>query len=905
VNTCAGARSFETLVEMAGAPDRACAAVDREECLASTRAYAAAQRAAIRARHIDGESGGNVVALLADAADALLRGIFRIALSFSAVPSALLSRVSLIALGGYGREELSPCSDLDVCLLYDGALDANIEALNGFLVPFLWDIGLQIGYAVRSVEEAVELARADLKAFTSFLESRLIAGNTTTFARLGLSIRELQSRELFDRFIRTKVRDRKEDLPPEYSDLYTPEPDIKENAGGLRDFHTALWLLRISHGVKSLDEVVGRGLITPEEHLDLLEALDFIWRVRNELHFHAGRADNQLSFPNQEHVARAFAYGSNDARSIQRLMQDYYAAARNLRAFLRIAIQLCNHEVSGPLLDATQAEPAQLQVVNGEIFAGTDDPNWFAENPARLMEVFWVSARRTARLSRPTEQLVRRNLHLVTDTFRSSDLARRFFLAICNRPLQAGHALRQMANSGLLERFIPEFGDIQGIIRYQDFHHYPVDEHTLRAIEALAQLPDLDSPAGTCLWEALENLSNPYILVMAILCHDLGKAAGHVHVEESVQRARAICERMGMRDDDVERIAFLVEHHLLMSDISQFRDTDDDDIVRDFVDTMKTEERVRTLFLLSYADLAAVGPGVWNDWKGALLMELYLKAVKRLLGHVVTVGEAYWTSPKARTVEAELRPALRPKLETHLRGLGQHYFAAYTPEQIAVHIDCVEQAKAADLAVHVSDNPHTNMSEVVVSTKDRTGLFSQIAGSFASQLIDVHSAALFTRPDGYVVDCFTVMDAHQPRPLTRRQVSAFEGVLRAVLLEGQDVAAYVEQSRRRLFALLKPPVPVLTRIEFDNKSSRKFTVIDVETGDRTGLLYDVTRAMASAGLDISSARIVTDARHVRDSFYVTRYGAKIETAELQAVVRDGIYDAIHPKPAVETKGEVQ
>lgn len=897
--------AFEALVEMAQARDAAFSEVSRDQCLAASRGYAVEQRAAIRARHERGESGANVVAMLTDTADVLLGGISRFALCHAGIPQGVMSRVSLIALGGYGRGELSPFSDLDVCLLYDGPLEKNLETLNSYLVPFLWDVGFQIGYALRGIEGAVALAKKDLRVFTSFLESRLVAGSTTPFARLSLSIRELQSRELYETFIRSKVRDRMEDLPEKYRDLYAREPDVKENAGGLRDLHTALWLLRISHGIVSLDEAVGRGILPPEEHLGLVEALDFLWRVRNELHFISARAENCLSFANQEHIARAFGYGGGGGRNVARLMQDYYGAARVLRRFLRTAIQVCDYQISGSLLDAPRPDPLHVVVEDGEVYAGIGDENWFAENPARLVEVFWLCARHMVRLSHPTERLLTQNLHWVNDAFRSSSLVRRFFVAICNRPLQAGHALRQMANSGLLARFIPEFGEVQGIIRYENFHHYPVDEHTLRAIEALAKLPEMDTAVGQCLRQALDNLSDPYILVMAILCHDLGKASGEVHVAESVRRTRAVCRRIGMDEEDVARIAFLVEHHMLMTDMSQYRNTDDGDIVQAFVTTMKTEERLRALFLLSYADLSAVAPGVWNDWKGTLLMQLYLKAVKRLLGQAETVAEEFWTSPKAQAILELLPLDLRPQLTDHLRGLGQRYLLGFTPEEIARHVGCVAEAQRAGLALHVAEAPATNMSKVVVCTADRIGLFSQIAGSFASQLVDVHSAALFTRDDGVVVDCFNVTDAHRSRPLTRRQFAAFEKVLRAVLLDGKDAEEYVEKSRRRLFALLQPRHPVPTRVAFDNASSRRYTVIDIETGDRTGLLYDITRSMAKAGLDISSALIVTDARHVRDSFYVTKDNAKIETMELQAAIREELEQAIHPKPAVEMKGELR
>ncbi|HPC15951.1 MAG TPA: [protein-PII] uridylyltransferase [Candidatus Hydrogenedentes bacterium] len=895
---------FDELTAMARANDPAFREVPREECVAAARAYALERRTAIRERHAAGESGLDVVRALAETADLLLRGIFEFGLYTVANRSALMSRVALCALGGYGRAELSPCSDLDVCLLYDGVLDGHIKDLNAYVVPFLWDTGFVLNYSIRSVNEAVELATADLKVYTCILESRLITGDSTTFARLKLNLREAfrGDDEASAAFIRAKTAARYAELEPEYRDLYKAEPNIKENRGGLRDFHTALWILMMTYGPLTLDDVAALGIVSPQEHLDVVQGIDFIWRIRNELHFTAGREDDRLTFDNQKRVAAAFGYGHGSEDDTHRLMQDYYAAARKLHRFLHIAALTCNQHPEMGAVEATVLSPrAQILVHDGQLEAGGEDPCWFAEQPSRLMEVFWECARRMVPLSRATERRIHANLHLVTDTFRANDLVRRFFIAICNRPTQAGFALRQAAHRGLLGRYLPEFAAIQGRICYEDFHHFPVDEHTLRAIEALADLRNMKGPAAECLHNALEHLPDPYILVMAILFHDLGKVEGETHVQAGVAAAKTICARIGMPPEDTELIAFLVEHHLDMTNLSQYRDIDDPHIVQEFARTMKTEERLRLLFLLSYADLAAVGPGVWNDWKGALLLKLYLKTEMILLGRAKITGEEYWKSPKAAEVRDLLTNGLQGEIEPHLRGLGDRYLLAFSPKHIAMHIECASLARERGLAVNCWTHEETGMSEIVVCTADRPGLFSMIAGSFASELIDVNNAALFTRADGIVVDCFTVSDAAQGRPLTDRQFKAFERALRAVLIEGADIRDLVDRSRRRLFALLQPRIPVRTRISFDNESSLTHTVIDIETGDRTGLLYDITRAMAHAGLDISTACIVTDARRVRDSFYVTLEKGKIETEEKQDEFREVLHEAIHPRALAENR----
>lgn len=892
--------AFEELV--ASAASGTARGLSRETCLEATREFVARRRAEILARHNEGESGSNVMRMLSETADTVVHGVYQFALAMLDVPKSVSSRLCLCALGGYGREELCPGSDLDVCLLYEGRLSSQVKQLNNLLVPFLWDIGFVVGYSIRSVKDARELAREDMQAFTSLLESRLVYGDSRVFARMKLAVRELRTGAFGERFIGERIRDRFERLPESQADIFSPQPNIKENAGGLRDFHVALWLLMVSFNIERLDEATAQGVITPEEQLELADALDFVFRIRCELHFHSGTADDLLSYKNQKHLAKAFGYESEHQSSVLQLMQEYYAAASTLRRFLRVVANLCNFPTPEGVPESIAEAPRGYFVQDGQLFVGIDDPNWFAHTPSRLMEVFWHCARHGAELSRYSERLLADSLGLVNDTFRSNDMVCRFFIAICNHPLQAGRVLRQMAACGLLGRYLPEFAEIEGSLVYEDFHHYPVDEHTLQAVESLGRLPEMDDTTGRCLHEALENLTDPYILVLAILFHDLGKAEGEVHVAEGVRRARAICERLGLAEDDAERIAFLVEHHMLMNTISQYRDIDDEEMLQSFADTVMTEQRLRALFLLSYADLSAVGPNVWTDWKGALLLQLYLRTVKRQLGRVETIGDAYWESAKAGEIRAAAPRKLREEVEPHLRGLGQRYFLAMSPEHVALHLECIEEARERGLATRLQEGAAAGHSNVVVVTRDRQGLFAQLAGTFSSQLIDVKGAVLFTRPDGFVVDVFTVSDARQARPLTQAQLGAVEGVLEEVLLEGTDVQEHVERARRRLFALLQPRIPVQTRIEFDNHSSRTHTVVDVETGDRTGLLYDIARAMARAGLDIATARIVTDARRVRDSFYVQLSGNRIEDSRAQEMVRDAIHQAIHPRAAVEAKG---
>lgn len=898
--------TFAELAHLARAGSPHFRAIPRSRCVQAAREHIEAQWEAVRARHATGESGGNVLRLLTQVADEVVQGAVEFGAYQAGDREKLLRRVSVCALGGYGRSELCPESDLDICLLYNRRLTRDMKALNEYLMPFLWDIGFQTGYTIHSVADALRLARQEPEVYTTYAQGRLIIGDRRPFAQLQQSLGGMRRRERAAILEYVRRRGEAEDLPEPLRDLYAPEPDIKESVGGLRDYHAALWLILLTFGAMTLDDLQQLGHITPEEYLELTESLDFIWRIRNELHFHCGKNEDVLTFQQQEHLARVFGYGASAQESVERFMQDYYAAAQRLRWFLHTALRLCDAQSQSGLEGAGRvgANRSGFVVYRGQLCSDTRDGKWFAENPARLMEIFWECARRRAPLSYATRTWVAENLSLVNYAFRSSSAVRRYFVAICRRPLDAGLALREAAKAGLLGVYIPEFAAIKGIVRYEDFHSYPVDEHTLRAIEALGRIPSMTGSVAQLLQKALECIRDPHVLVIAILLHDLGKIVGESHLVASVRLAQTICARIGLPEEDAEAVEFLVRHHMLMSDISFYRDTDDLDIVNQFAETVKGDERLRQLLLLSYADLSAVGPGVWNEWKGVLLIKLFLKTERILLGRTDVAEEEYWKLPKAAMLRERLPADIQRQVVPYLQGLGERYFVAFSADQIARHLECLEEARTGGLALRWNTHEETGTSEVVVCTQDKHGLFAALTGSFASQLIDVHGAAPFTTPDGYAVDCFTVRDAANGRPLTEAQFRAVERVLRTVLIEGKDVQSFVDQSRRRLFALLQPRVPVPTRIEFDNRASATHTVIDIETGDRTGLLYDIASAMSAFGLDITSARIMTDVHRVRDAFYVRLNNEKITDETTQAAIRSGLEQAIRPIMAVESKGGI-
>jgi [protein-PII] uridylyltransferase len=889
-------KSFHELTSLAVENKTEFLTISRSDCLAATRLYAEEKRSDIHQQHRAGASGTNVVRMLSDLADELVLGIFQFALNHVSKPHVIKRRTALCAHGGYGKRQLNPHSDLDLGLAYEGRLDKNIEELTDYIVPFVWDLGYENSFVSRSIKDALVLSANDTKVFTSYLGCRLLVGNPELYARLKLAIEKMKPKDVANRFSELQLRERGDNLPEADKDVYAPEPDIKNGSGGLRDYQTAIWLYTLAHGAHTLDELSSQSLITEEERINTAEALDHMWSIRNELHFQAGKPQERLTFQFEQDVAVAMGYTDEQTRDTSRFMQDYYFAARQLRLFLQHAAHNCGFYMANGNKSSNDGDSV-IEVIDGELHVSTTDKHWIEENPTRVMALFWECARHKAVLNPATSKLIRDNLHLIGDAFQKSDLVRRYFVSICNRPIQAGRILRMMADAGVLERYIPEFGNVRDIVRYEDFHHYPVDEHTLRTFEALAVIPDQTGMVGEFLETALERLTDPHILVLALLFHDLGKVEGEEHSEAGMILAKNIGNRIGLPDEETEMISFLVKHHLLMTHFAFYRDTDDSDVIENFSNTIRSENRLRLLFLLSYADMSAVGPNVWNDWKGQLLVKLYLKTEKVLLGHQEVVAESFWEHPKTEQIIKEKPEIAREHIIEHIQDLGLQYFSAFTAELIAEHIGCIQEAESFGFSSHCLENDDGETSEVIVCTRDHPGLFKEITGCLASLLVDVEWASVHTRSNGMTLDSFRVVNPGKRTPLTPLQIHAINEKVLSVVNGHKKVEDLLKASQQRIYAVINPPVPVKCKVAFDNEVSRQYTVVDITGGDRTGLLFDIADVFEKGKLDIASARIVTDARRVRDAFYITYHGNKIIDIGMQNDLEKALLNAIQSKSA--------
>ncbi|MCX8064338.1 MAG: [protein-PII] uridylyltransferase [Candidatus Hydrogenedentes bacterium] len=883
--------------------------ISAEEFISSVRQFRAERTSEIFSKTQAGISSRSIIRYLSELSDIIIEACFYYSISRGVSSKAIINALTVCALGGYGRCEVSPRSDLDICILYSS--DIEKEIFEGFIQNFtsiLWDSGFEVGISVGSVEDLMESIVADVKTFTSYIHTRKIIGREELLQSFREKQRNLSSE--FKAKILTHIRKRLDlsSTNPQYS-LYTMEPNIKESAGGLRDYHAILWLLALEDwDIQSLEDAKNKGLIDGDEYLSLIESLDFLWRVRNDLHLRKSSSWDLLSVDMQIKLSSEYGYGM-DTSALERFMEDYFTSASKIRLVFEHLVRRLDlsifKEEKFAIPKVFYEEKPTYSVDRGYLTLSVKDSKWFLENPPRLMELMWEVSRRRLPVSYGVNELVMNSLSIIDDTFRANEVVNRFFFEICSNLNSIGFTLREMIKLGILQRYIPEFGAIVGVIRYGDFHSYPVDEHTVRAIEAIQELPKYTGKIGNFLNEVFKNIKSPTVVILALLFHDLGKVEGEEHIEAGVRIARTICARMGLDDSTTEHIAFLVKYHQLMVDVALYRDIDDIEVIQAFTYTVEDLEKLDELLIVSYADLFAVGPGVWNEWKGSLLIELHSKAMK-----LIRSGESEYREYKEivkrriKNLVVSFEEEKRPRLENHLNLLTPGYLDSFTTDEILVHLECVDEAVEKGFALRCSDDETINMSNIVISTRDKRGLFAEIAGCFASLLIDIHSASLFTREDGWVVDCFLVRDPVQHRPLTETQIMSLEKVLRSVLLEGKDVQALVDKARSKLFAIKKPNIGD-TIIKFDNESSARHTVIDIETPDRTGLLYDIAYAFSVMGINIYKAKINTGTLKVKDSFYVDFMGGKISNRILQSAVRAGLLESIRGRvsSSIIEKGE--
>jgi [protein-PII] uridylyltransferase len=848
----------------------------------------------LKVRHAEGASGQESVRTHARLMDDVIFSLIR--LIADDADRARLEPTALVvtALGGYGRGELHPLSDIDLMVVYEGEQSPYVQRMMQELLYSLWDLGLQVGHSLRSLDDCVAMARTDFPSRTSMQEARFLAGDRRLFGRFRKVLRENVYRRDFAQFLGTTLTERDQRYRRYGASPYIGEPNVKESAGGLRDVHTAMWLGAAKFGARTLRELSDKGLITPREQASTDAALTFLWRVRNELHFFSGHKNDVLSRDLQPRIAKNLGY-ENDETSlgVERFMRDYYLHARAIHRVSRRLIARCQETLSrrgsAGRRQRQQALADGLVFFDGQLHLADRDSGPLRAEPTRLMKVFWHLHRLGCELSLDLERALEDSLYLADGSFQRSAAVRDLFLDICRTWGRVAQTFREMHELGLLGRFLPEFGALTCLVQYDVYHKFSVDQHSLLAVEHLEALAPGQSAESEGAAQVLSEVEKPELLMLGMLLHDVGKARGHGHVAKGIPLIRELVTRLALDPEDGALVEFLVAHHLTMSHIAQRRDIDDPKTIADFAATAGDPQRLRMLYLLTWADMRAVGPGVLTPWQATILHELYRRSLARLTGGRSERPSRTQLAERLRLAVGDDLPAQAVK--AHLAMASERYLATTGVQRMAEHLSMLQQLNNTPVVTELFHHPDLGSSDLVVVTRDLPGLFSLIAGTLASQGVNIISAQIHTRGDGVAIDTFQVNDPSGDEVTSPAYWGRTLDALRMVLTGDAQVAALLE--KRRAAGRAAAGAAGSVKITLDNHLSDDYTVLEVKCPDRLGLLYLVTKTLAELGLDIATARIATEIDHAVDTFYVhDGQGRKVEDTDALGRVRDALEQAL-------------
>jgi [protein-PII] uridylyltransferase len=835
-----------------------------------------------------------------DAMDTVLRAVHeRAHRSFLKTAPDIGYKLSVVAVGGYGRQELCPKSDVDILFLYPYKIDRYVEAMTEWMTYPLWDLGLDVGYSVRNVKEAVKMASADDTIRTALLDHRFITGHEGTYTESMAELDKFLFYNGADRFIEKKIAEMRARHEKYGLTTYVLEPNVKEGRGALRDIQTAVWAARIKYKCANLTELRNKGVAGRETIAALRHVEDYLLRVRTEMHFLPGKKSDVLTFDAQEQVAARFGYRDrgNDY-GVERFMRAYYL---NTVACAQLSDELLD-EVGRYLPDASARKPLFFQwrkQVGGDavLYKGrinVRDAGSLRKEPIRILEFFRSMQVNKAKMTVEAKRQIQQALPAVTPEFREDPRAAKLFLEILGDTTHLRDTLMAMNASRFLARYIPEWAGITCKVQRDVYHVYTVDVHSIRAASVLARAQFLEkrTPEEDEFLRIFRTVARPDVLTLAILIHDIGKGRGHRHSEIGAEMAMRICGRLGLPQEQVDDVVFLVQSHLTMAHLAQRRDLHDLDLILSFSETMGTMARLEQLYLLTYADIRAVGPEVWNQWKSLLIGELHAKA-RNVLTHGELKHPFEHQARQRREAVRNLLPSDRAgAVDRFMARFDDRYFLGTSDALIPLHFRLLEEYAGVP-TVEVIDDPETGASEVVVLCPDRPGLFATIAGTLSADSVNILNAAIATTSDDVAVDTFYVSPlGDEPGGHPGRKERLRADLVR-VLSGGIDVQALMAERRTARFVRDKVVKYRPTRVVFDNGVSTRYTVIDIFTYDRIGLLFDITATLTSLGLDIVLSKIATKADQVADVFYVAdRETGKVTDPARQEEIRAALMTAI-------------
>ncbi len=808
------------------------------------------------------------------------------------------NRLAAVAVGGYGRRELCPQSDVDLLFLHPYKMDPYVESMTERILYPLWDLGLEVGYSVRNVKETIRMASADDSIRTALLDYRFVAGSEELFRESEKEIEDFLFYSGGDRFIGDKIREMRARHAKYGSTVYVLEPNVKEGRGGLRDLHTAIWAARVKYKARDLTGLRNKGVVSNQTCLAIRRILSWLLRVRIQLHFLTGKKSDVLTFEVQERMADRFGYRDRGkSYGVERFMKAYYMHAA---AAAHLSDELLD-EVGRLLPDAGWTPLFRIRrktIGGGGVLyrgkLGLADSSAFSRDPVLILEFFRTMQKTRSGISPQTKTQIQRLLPGVESSFREDPRAGRVFLKILSDPRWLRNTLLAMNECRFLGRYIREFGLLYSKVQRDVYHVYTVDIHSIRAASVFAEIesaPDRTKEEEDFL-RIHRTVRDKGLFHLAVLLHDIGKGRGHGHSRIGAEIVAQLGPRMGLSEEQTGDLVFLVENHLLMAHTSQRRDLHDIELILSFAESVGTVARLDQLYLLTYADLREVGPEVWTQWKAMLLAELYEKAKNVLeTGKLKRVFEER-PLQRREQVREMLSGFPREEVDRYLSRFDDRYFLGTPDGRFEGHLRLLSAFDGSTPTIDAVDLREPGATEFVVVCPDRRGLFAEIAGTLSANGMNILNASISTSSDGIALDTFYVSylgKSLEGEAKRERVIADLSSVLRGEktvegLLEERSIARFV----REKVARYRP-----TRVVFDNSVSSRYTVVDIFTYDRIGLLYDITRTLAAMGLDIALSKISTKADQVADVFYLTDPGqGKITVPGRLEKIRASLLDAI-------------
>ena len=814
--------------------------------------------------------------------------------------------LTVVATGGYGRGQLAPGSDVDLLFIRPNKPTQWDEHVIEFILYMLWDLGLKVGHATRSLPECVRQAKQDITICTAILEARYLWGDESLYEQLRKVFWSEVATGSGQDFVEAKLAERDERHRLQGESRFLVEPNIKEGKGGLRDVQTLFWIGKYLYHVYDAAELVKHNVFTQEEYETFRKAEAFLWDVRVRLHYLMGRAEERLSFDAQPGVAAAMGYTSENPReAVENFMRAYFLVAKDVGGLTRIfckALEVQNRKKTRTTIARIMPGFLRLRSNDDDFFveAGRINahPEAFKRDPANLLRIYHMADTKNIPVHPDALRTITRSLDLIDDKLRADPEANRLFLECLSSKNNPEKALKRMNESGVLGRFVPEFGRIVALMQFNMYHHYTVDEHLIRAVGNVShmehgEMKD-DHPIAH---DIMKRVPKREALYCAILLHDIAKGLPGDHSQVGGEIARHCCLRWGLSEEDTAIVCWLVEHHLVMSDTAQRRDIADPKTVRDFADLVQSPEMLRMLLVLTIADIRAVGPGVWNGWKGQLLRELFHETEALISGGDQTRSHSVRVEDAKAALENEITE-IAP--EERARLIGRHYDSYWLTLDAETHARHARLMAAADakgelLALDAVSNSFRAVTEITVYTPDHPGLFAQVTGAIAAAGGSIVDAKVFTTSDGFALDIFSVQDAEGgPFGDASRAERLRQTILKIVRGEAVPRALFAKRPPKTKASAFTVP----SRVNFDNEASHTATVIEGRGRDRVGFLYDVSTALFESGLSISSAMIATYGERVVDVFYVRDgYGHKIIHPDRLNAIEEILLRAVEGRPS--------